>query len=237
MSFLFMPWVMNPLTFRSNVANLVKSPQSDSDLPDEIVFHICETTMSELYDEAPDGPMIRASTAYPHVAAIRGTASGREWASNAATGASMIANVYFGKFEQEVDECKEFLKNNPQVRHVIGHSRGHGVAIAAAYDNPNVKICGIDGAALLSSGIQSWTRNINSNSSMDGAIDPYGPAEMHHPYSNMFDDTLPASARVGHQSWRLEYRKKFKGKPGEKRLKVTGFGDGSIKYKERGSVY
>ena len=122
MSFLFMPWVMNPLTFRSNVANLVKSPQSDSDLPDEIVFHICETTMSELYDEAPDGPMIRASTAYPHVAAIRGTASGREWASNAATGASMIANVYFGKFEQEVDEVKAFLKNNPQVRHVVGHS-------------------------------------------------------------------------------------------------------------------
>ena len=224
-----------PFNWSNQISSLGQTPTSDSDLPDEVIMDECRNgSMKEAYEQRDwEGPLVAQSRKRPHIASVRGTTDGIGWASNILRGAAYKND----KWALEVQEIRDFLAAHPEVTDVIGHSRGGPQAIEAAYHNPHVKVVMVDGASILAQGITAWTRNLNTNSSADSALQTiYGKDEFIHPWANVNDTSLSASARAGHQVWAkgIEYKKQFRGKPQEKRMKATGYYDGRIKYVDPG---
>jgi len=214
----------------------------DSILPDSIVRDVTATEGNDLYqmarsskDEYP--PIIIASYMYDNIAFVRGTLNLEDWILN--------ANKFFGtrndRWITYVNRIQTFLRKNPDITDLIGHSLG----MALAYDaiaNSNgefnhIKLIGMDGAAILINEKNdfSYVRNINSSGAFDVLLNPYGPIEtIACELDSSGEDDLSRSKSVGHNCFKYKYTPYFQ-KEINKLLKLgytniqTGYLDGIVR--------
>jgi len=218
------------MEIKNNINNGTKNTNIDSDLPDYIVFNECKTTMAELYKEASnpdlDKPVIKQSILRPHIACVRGTNDN----DDVITDVARFLNIGNQNWDNHIKQIKDYLQERPEITDLIGHSLGGATATEAIKDmGGRVKAVGVDGARVLnSSGIRN-TRNINSDSNFDTALDPYGPEEMYHPISNYFTGKS-GGVKAGHNAWVLGYTKKFKRQKANRMGSISGYRDGKVRF-------
>lgn len=201
----------------------VRSNDLSSDMPDRIVFSLMKE-MDELYKDASEDPslVIRASKKYPDVALVRGTNDG----DDVATDVKRFMNIADQNWDSQIKSVKDFLIDNPEIRHVVGHSLGGAVA-AEGVVGSNARTVGMDAARVLNHPDRRHVRNINTDSMFDQHLDPYGPAEKDYPTLTYFNWNKGAGERVGHRAENFKYRRAFKKNgPG----KQTGYIDGKIRF-------
>lgn len=207
----------------------------DSNLPDSVVFEIARTDGERAYALAKgeDLTIVVASEKYPNVAFVRGTDSANDWRGNILLGAGVWQIERFTKYIKDIEE---FLRENPSVDTLIGHSLGYGLVLRVAEQEEfrHISIVGLDGAAILGEDpvLSVKSRNINTDSTADRNLDPFAVSEMYHNPRKYLDSSLAASDMAGHQAWRAPYLKKFRGKVDREKQKTTGFFHGKVKYPE-----
>lgn len=210
--------------------------KQDGTLPDADVFEIARTDGMRAYNEAKgeDLTIIVLSERFPEYGFVRGTDSLTDWRGNIVMGAT---NYKIERFTKYIRQIEEFLRENPNVHTLIGHSLGYGLVLRVIEQEEfsDINVIGLDGAAILGDDpvLSVKSRNINTDSVADSKIlDPWGPVEMSHDAKKYFNSKLAASDRAGHQAWEASYKKKFRGDPSREKEKSTGYYHGKVMYPE-----
>ena len=218
---------------KNDIKNGNRNTSIDSDLPDSIVFRECETTMKELYAEDSDSlerKIIKNSRENPEIAVVIGTNS----KDDVLTDVKKAINMKDENYENSMRQIREHLKDNPQIKHLIGHSLGGFYTAQICEElNGSVKQVGVDPARVLSnSNMGKNSRSIQSDSNFDTTLDPYSVPEMYHPIKNYFTGK-GAGVKVGHNSWKLKYKRGFIKKGANKVGAITGYKDGKIRFSQK----
>ena len=95
------------------------------------------------------------------------------------------------------------------------------------------KQVGVGPARVLSnSNIGKNSRSIQSDSNFDTTLDPYSVPEMYHPIKIYFTGK-GAGVKVGHNSWKLRYKRGFMKRGANKVGAITGYEDGKIRFSQK----
>lgn len=199
-----------------------RSNDIDSDLPDGVIMSLMPE-MDELYKDAAENPalVIRRSKVHTNVALVRGTNDG----DDVATDVKRFLSIADKNWDTQIQTVKTFLAENPDIKHVIGHSLGGAVA-AEGVVGSNAKTVGMDAARVLNHADRRHVRNINTDSMFDQHLDPYSHAEKDYPTLTYFNFKLGAGQRVGHRAEHFKYRRAFKKSCPDKQ---TGYSDGKVR--------
>ena len=220
------------MKIKNDLKNGNRNTNIDSDLADSVVFKEAETTMKELYAEASDPdlnkPVIQQSRENPHIACVRGTND----TTDTITDVKKFLNMNDDNWNSHIKQIKDYLQEHPEITHLIGHSLGGATAAEAIKDLPNVFMVGLDAARVLNSSEIRNTRNIQSDSQFDTTLDPYSIPEMNHTWKNFFTGK-GAGLKVGHNAWKLKYKRGFIKKCANKVGAITGYKDGKIRFSQR----
>ena len=76
------------------------------------------------------------------------------------------------------------------------------------------------------------TRNIQSDSNFDTTLDPYSIPEMNHTWKNYFTGK-GAGMKVGHNAWKLKYKRGFIKKGATKSNAITGYFDKKVRFSQK----
>ena len=217
---------------KNEIKNGNRNTSIDSDLPDSIVFREAETTMKELYADASDPdlnkPVIQQSREDPTIACVRGTND----TTDTITDVKKFLNMSDDNWNSHIKQIKDYLQEHPEITHLIGHSLGGATAAEAIKDNPNVSMVGLDAARVLNSSEIRNTRNIQSDSNFDTTLDPYSIPEMNHTWKNYFTGK-GAGMKVGHNAWKLKYKRGFIKKGATKSNAITGYFDKKVRFSQK----
>ena len=176
----------------------------DSELPDSVIFEVFKRNDPSLH---ATHLLFAHDSKHHDILWVRGTAKdAHEWYDN------VLGGVDQELLKQQTNAVIEYVRRNPTVKHICGHSRGAAIAYDAAFATGRLS-CGVDGAMVLareSGGL--YGRNINKTGGFDKMIDPTGPLEMgpsgvetgwiqklHHAELGTYVGEFKAAAdRIGH---------------------------------------